>query len=89
MQDVFKCIYDRIGIDFQKRPPLLRQRPDGNSTKGNSYPEELPPPATVRCYSFEELLLKNLELWGSVAVPETFTISSTFIVGRSFALMPN
>jgi len=105
LQDVFKRIYDQIGIDFRERVPLIRQRPDGNSSEGrvyyrgprnapelasikldlttaeqvarptvlqrisHSYPEELPPPATVRCYSFEELFAEKLRAMGERCRP--------------------
>jgi predicted nucleotidyltransferase component of viral defense system len=105
LQDIFKRIYDQIGIDFRERTPLIRQRPDGNSSEGrvyyrgprnapelasikldlttaekiarptvlqkisHPYPEELPSPATVRCYSFEELFAEKLRAMGERCRP--------------------
>lgn len=105
LQDVFKRIYDQIGIDFRERIPIIRQRPNGNSIEGrvyyrgprnapdlasikldlttaelvvqptvlqrisHSYPEELPPTVTVRCYGFEELFAEKLRAMGERCRP--------------------
>jgi len=104
-QDVFKRVYDQIGVDFRERPPIIRQRPNGNSVEGrvyyrgprnapelasikidlttaekvarptvlrgisHPYPEALPHPATVRCYSFEELFAEKLRAMGERCRP--------------------
>jgi len=105
LQNIFNRIYDQIGIDFRERAPLIRQRPNGNSSEGrvyyrgprnapelasikldlttaeqvarptvlqkisHPYPEELPSPATVRCYSFEELFAEELRAMGERCRP--------------------
>ena len=105
LQEIFRRIYDEVGVDFRVTPAVVRMRPDGNSAEGriyyrgprntpgvasikldltgaeqviqptvlrpisHPYPDRLPPPATVRCYSFEELFAEKLRAMGERSRP--------------------
>jgi predicted nucleotidyltransferase component of viral defense system len=105
LKEIFIRIYEESGIDLRVREPLIRLRPDGNSTEGriyyrgprstpevasikldltraervirptvlrpisHQYPDVLPAPATVRCYSFEEVFAEKLRALGERCRP--------------------
>jgi predicted nucleotidyltransferase component of viral defense system len=59
------------------RPPVLRQL-------SHPFPDGLPAPASVRCYSFEELFAEKLRRWEGVRIADrstTLDMSATGITG--------
>ena len=100
LQDVLDRINQEAGVDFSRREPRLRLRPNGTSLQGHiyytgplgapqiaslkldlttaetvvrptvlqdidhQYPDQLPAPATVRCYGFEEVFAEKLRAMG-------------------------
>jgi len=105
LKDIFARVYDRSGIEFREREPVIRVRPDGKSVEGkvyyrgprnasevssikldlspieqvvrptvsrpisHPYPDQLPPPGTVRSYCFEELFAEKLRAMGERCRP--------------------
>ena len=105
LQDVLDRINQESGIDFSRREPRLKSRPNGTSLQGriyytgpldapqvaslkldlttaetvvrptvlrnidHQYPDELPSPATVRCYGFEEVFAEKLRAMGQRSRP--------------------
>ena len=53
------------------------------------FPDELPAPATVRCYSFEEVFAEKIRAMGERAAPAIFMTSSIFSVAAISVISPN
>ncbi|MBI4334102.1 MAG: nucleotidyl transferase AbiEii/AbiGii toxin family protein [Chloroflexi bacterium] len=72
----------RVKLDLTSAERVVR--PTVLSPVSHPYPDALPPPATVRCYSFEELFAEKLRAIGERSRPRDSTTSSTCSAGRSF-----